>query len=135
MTTTSQTDFYTAYPDAWFGRSAKGKMHCYTTGGNSVESEPRNRGIVETLCGIDAQPSGNRFQPNQPDGNPIVCSRCVKAAKRIFDAEHPFVVGSVKGPRDPGKRFATHDEAAAYISMLPGHEDGRYYLDGPEVHA
>jgi hypothetical protein len=26
---------------------------------------------------------------------------------------------------------ATHDEAAAAIGKLPGHEDGRYFLDGP----
>jgi hypothetical protein len=29
-------------------------------------------------------------------------------------------------------RFASHDEAAEFISTLPGHEDGVYYLDGPE---
>ena len=28
--------------------------------------------------------------------------------------------------------FPTHDEAATFISTLPGHEDGRYYLDGPD---
>lgn len=31
----------------------------------------------------------------------------------------------------PIKRFATHDEAAAYIETLENYESGRFYLDGP----
>lgn len=29
-------------------------------------------------------------------------------------------------------RFATHDDAATFIGTLPDHEQGIYYLDGPE---
>lgn len=27
--------------------------------------------------------------------------------------------------------FPTHDDAAEFINLLVGHEDGRYYIDGP----
>lgn len=86
MTTTqTATQFFTAYPESWFGLTSTGKMHCYTTGGNSVESEPRNRGIVTTLCGRDMMPSRNRFDTRQQDS--IVCSRCVVKARGISAAE------------------------------------------------
>ncbi len=50
----------------------------------------------------------------------------------------PYTVGlNLDGkPGDPAgaqlRRFKTEDEAAAFISTLDGHLDGRYYLDGPE---
>lgn len=32
-------------------------------------------------------------------------------------------------------RFETEQEASEFIGTLSGHEDGRYYLDGPEAEA
>lgn len=42
----------------------------------------------------------------------------------------PYTVGLVDGTGEP-RQFATEVEAAMYISTLPNHNDGRYYLDGP----
>lgn len=48
-----------------------------------------------------------------------------------IEIEMPWVVG-VTSNGTILRRFVSHDEGAAFISTLEGHEDGRYYLDGPE---
>lgn len=45
-------------------------------------------------------------------------------------ANGPYTVGLVDGTGE-SNQFATEVEAATYISTLPNHDDGRYYLDGP----
>lgn len=44
-----------------------------------------------------------------------------------------YSVGLVGKSQSRMKRFWTAEEADAFISTLPGHEDGRYYLDGPDL--
>ncbi len=52
-----------------------------------------------------------------------------------YAAELPYSVGLANESGSLMRRFATHQEASEFIGTLPGHEDGAYYLDGPEKEA
>jgi hypothetical protein len=53
------------------------------------------------------------------------------AGRSAKQDEHPWTVGVTASCTRLGS-FATHDEAAEFIGKLPAHEEGHYYLDGPE---
>lgn len=54
-----------------------------------------------------------------------------RATRREASGERPYSVGVHDPPRRL-RRFATEDEAAAFIGTLEDHDAGIYYLDGPE---
>ncbi len=62
------------------------------------------------------------------DGND---SELAALIRRANEADQ-FVVFDELNERIIGK-FATADEASAFITPLPGAEEGRYGIDGPEV--
>ena len=84
-------EFLTVYPEGWFGRSPKAKMHaCVNTfecddfgnaiSGVSPEGKSRRVTSAEALCGAVGTVSGNEFKATV--GDVLTCSRCAaKVAK------------------------------------------------------
>lgn len=60
-----------------------------------------------------------------PIGKSHTCRRIDTGQRGMF----PYSVGLALGP--VLRRFATELEASTFIGTLPGHADGRYFLDGP----
>lgn len=50
-----------------------------------------------------------------------------------MDMIDPWVLVDSKTGECVSINFDTEDEALQYVALLPGYEDGRYYLDGPEA--
>lgn len=44
-----------------------------------------------------------------------------------------YVVGISSDPPTRLRTFETEDEAAEFVQTLEGHQDGKYYIDGPEA--